>query len=49
MGFDKESAKSKNYSIPLKSDEHLFQKRLQETPYLKEGARHCYKIEVKNM
>lgn len=44
----KDGAKSKTYSIIIKSDVHLFQKRFQETPYFKEMARHRYKIEAKN-
>ena len=44
----KEGAKSKTYSIAIKSDDHLFQKKFQETPYFKEMARHRYKIEAKN-
>lgn len=47
-GCYKEGAKSKTYSITLKSDEHLFQKQFQETPYFQEMARHRYKIEAKN-
>lgn len=48
MGCYKEGAKSKTYLIPLKSDEHIFQKRFQEAPYFKEKAKHRYKIEAKN-
>lgn len=43
----KEGAKFKTYSITLKSDEHLFQKRFQETPSEKEKDKYCYKIEAK--
>ena len=43
-GCYKEGAKSKTYSIAIKSDDHLFQKKFQETPYFKEMARHRYKI-----
>ena len=43
-----EGAKSKTYSIVIKSNDHLFQKKFQETPYFKEMARHRYKIEAKN-
>uniref|UniRef100_UPI000492817A transposase n=1 Tax=Streptococcus suis TaxID=1307 RepID=UPI000492817A len=39
---------TKTYSVTIKSHEHLFQKRFQETPYLKEMARNRYKIEAKN-
>lgn len=48
VGCYKEGAKTKTYSITLKSDEHLFQKRFQETPYFKEKVKHRYKIEAKN-
>ncbi|VLA68336.1 Uncharacterised protein [Streptococcus pneumoniae] len=48
VGCYKEGAKSKTYLIPLKSDEHIFQKRFQEAPYFKEKAKHRYKIEAKN-
>lgn len=47
-GCYKEGAQTKTYSVTIKSDEYLFQKRSQETPYFKEMARHRYKIEVKN-
>ena len=47
-GCYKEGAKSKTYSITIKSDEHLLQKRFQETPHFKEMAKHRYKIEAKN-
>ena len=47
-GCYKEGAKSKTYSITIKSNDHLFQKKFQETPYFKEMARHRYKIEAKN-
>lgn len=48
VGCYKEGAASKSYSITIKSDDHLFQKRFQETPYFQEMARHRYKIEAKN-
>ncbi|MCK3882063.1 IS5/IS1182 family transposase, partial [Streptococcus suis] len=48
VGCYKEGARTKTYSITLKSDEHLFQKRFQETPYFKEKVKHRYKIEAKN-
>lgn len=35
-------------NLPLKSDDHLFQKRFQETTYFKEKARRRYKKESKN-
>lgn len=47
-GCYKEGAESKTYSITLKSDERIFQKRFQETEYFKENAKHSYKIEAKN-
>ena len=47
-GCYKEGAKSKTYSITIKSNDHLFQKKFQETSYFKEMARHRYKIEAKN-
>lgn len=47
-GCYQEGAKSKTYSITIKSNDHLFQKKFQETPYFKEMARHRYKIEAKN-
>uniref|UniRef100_UPI001885AAE8 transposase n=1 Tax=Streptococcus suis TaxID=1307 RepID=UPI001885AAE8 len=47
-GCYKEGAQTKTYSITIKSHEHLFQKRFQETPYFKEMARNRYKIEAKN-
>lgn len=47
-GCYKDGAKTKTYSITLKSDEHLFQKRFQETPHFKMMAKHRYKIEAKN-
>lgn len=42
-GCYKDGAKSKTYSISIKSDNHLFQKRFQEM------ARQYYKIEAKNV
>ena len=47
-GCYKEGAKSKTYSITIKSDPHLFQKRFQETLHFKAMAKHRYKIEAKN-
>ncbi|HEM4251992.1 TPA: IS1182 family transposase [Streptococcus suis] len=47
-GCYKEGAQTKTYSVTIKSHEHLFQKRFQETPYFKEMARNRYKIEAKN-
>lgn len=48
VGCYKEGASSKTYSVTIKSDDHLFQKRFQETPHFQEMARHRYKIEAKN-
>ena len=47
-GCYKEGTKSKTYSLAIKRNDHLFQKKFQETPYFKEMARHRYKIEAKN-
>lgn len=47
-GCYQEGAKSKTYSITIKSNDHLFQKKFQETPYFKEITGHRYKIEAKN-
>ena len=47
-GCYKEGAKSKTYSITIKSDPLLFQTRFQETPHFKAMAKHRYKIEAKN-
>jgi hypothetical protein len=41
-------AKSKTYSICIKSMEHSEQKKFQESEYFKEKARERYKIEAKN-
>lgn len=49
VGCYKEGARSKTYSITLKSDEHLFQKRFEEMSYFKEKAKQRYKIEAKNV
>ncbi|HFU4465897.1 TPA: transposase [Streptococcus suis] len=48
VGCYKESVETKTYSVTIKSHEHLFQKRFQETPCFKEMARNRYKIEAKN-
>ena len=47
-GCYKPGAKSKTYSVPIKSDEHLDQMRFQKTEFFKDKARHRYKIEAKN-
>ena len=41
-------AKTKSYSISIKSDLHQEQIVLQETDYYKEKSKHRYKIEAKN-
>lgn len=41
-------AKTKTYSVSIKSDEHLEQMEFQQTDYFKEKAKHRYKIEAKN-
>ena len=47
-GCYKEGAKSKTYSVTIKSDLHQEQIDFQETEYFKEKAKHRYKIEAKN-
>lgn len=47
-GCYKEGAKSKTYSVSIKSDLHQEQISFQETEYFKEKAKHRYKIEAKN-
>lgn len=47
-GCYKEGAKSKTYSVSIKSDVHQKQSAFQETEYFKEKAKHRYKIEAKN-
>jgi hypothetical protein len=47
-GCYKEGAKSKTYSISIKSTEHSEQKDFQESEYFKEKAKERYKIEAKN-
>jgi len=44
----KEGAKTKTYSVTIKSDVHQEQMAFQETEYFKEKAKHRYKIEAKN-
>ena len=41
-------AKTKSYSVSIKSDEHQQQMKFQQTDYFKEKAKHRYKIEAKN-
>lgn len=47
-GCYKEGAKTKTYSVSIKSDIHRKQIAFQETEYFKEKAKHRYKIEAKN-
>ncbi|SEO77278.1 Transposase domain [Paenibacillus sophorae] len=47
-GCYKEGAKSKTYSVSLKSDEHLTQAVFQESEAFKAKAKERYKIEAKN-
>jgi hypothetical protein len=47
-GCYKEGAKSKTYSIRIKSDEHTEQNKFQESDYFKEKSKERYKIEAKN-
>ena len=47
-GCYKEGAKSKSYSVSIKSHIHKEQIAFQETEYFKEKAKHRYKIEAKN-
>ncbi|MBA9087657.1 IS5 family transposase [Fontibacillus solani] len=47
-GCYKEGAKSKSYSVSIKSDEHSEQIAFQESDYFKEKAKERYKIETKN-
>ncbi|MND95038.1 Transposase DDE domain protein [compost metagenome] len=47
-GCYKEGAKTKTYSVTIKSDLHQEQVAFQETDYYKEKAKHRYKIEAKN-
>ena len=48
QGCYKEGAKTKTYSVSIKSDLHQEQISFQETDYYKEKAKHRYKIEAKN-
>ena len=47
-GCYKEGAKTKTYSVSIKSELHQDQIAFQETDYYKEKAKHRYKIEAKN-
>jgi hypothetical protein len=47
-GCYKEGAKSKTYSVSIKSFEHTEQMAFQESEYFKEKAKERYKIEAKN-
>jgi hypothetical protein len=47
-GCYKDGAKTKTYSVSIKSDLHQDQMVFQETDYFKEKAKHRYKIEAKN-
>lgn len=47
-GCYKEGAKSKTYSISIKSTEHTEQKAFQESEYFKAKAKERYKVEAKN-
>ena len=47
-GCYKPGAKTKSYSVSIKSDEHQEQMKFQQTDYFKEKAKHRYKIEAKN-
>jgi IS5 family transposase len=47
-GCYKEGAKSKTYSVTIKSDQHSSQAKFQESEYFKEKAKERYKIEAKN-
>jgi len=47
-GCYKEGAKTKTYSVTIKSDTHQEQMAFQETEFFKEKSGHRYKIEAKN-
>jgi transposase len=47
-GCYKEGAKTKTYSVTIKSDTHKEQMDFQETDFFKEKSKHRYKIEAKN-
>lgn len=48
QGCYKEGAKSKSYSVSIKSDEHQQQMEFEKTDRFREKARERYKIEAKN-
>lgn len=48
QGCYKQGAKTKSYSVSIKSDLHQEQMSFQETDYYKEKTKHRYKIEAKN-
>ena len=47
-GCYKEGAKTKSYSVTIKSELHQDQIAFQQTDYYKQKAKHRYKIEAKN-
>ncbi|MFC0470118.1 IS1182 family transposase [Halalkalibacter kiskunsagensis] len=47
-GCYKDGAKTKSYSVTIKSDQHEEQSRFQESDYFKEKSKERYKIEAKN-
>ena len=47
-GCYKDGAKTKTYSVTIKSNEHSEQEIFQESKYFKEKSKHRYKIEAKN-
>lgn len=47
-GCYKKEAKTKTYSVSIKSDEHSEQAKFQESEYFKEKSKERYKIEAKN-
>ncbi|MEK5390067.1 IS1182 family transposase [Margalitia sp. FSL K6-0131] len=47
-GCYKEGAKSKTYSVSIKSNDHTEQAKFQESDYFKEKSKERYKIEAKN-
>jgi transposase len=47
-GCYKEGAKSKTYSVTIKSNDHSEQETFQESEYFKEKSKERYKIEAKN-
>lgn len=47
-GCYKEGAKSKSYSVTIKSNVHMEQEKFQESDYFKEKSKERYKIEAKN-